>query len=46
MSDRRKENTRRYAKRQITYFKKFPTMRPLDASDESNADRVTELFFS
>ena len=46
MSDIIKQNTRRYAKRQITYFKKFPAMRPLDASDAGNADRVTELFLS
>ncbi len=46
MSDMIKQNTRRYAKRQITYFKKFPAMRALDPSDGSNAERVTELFLS
>lgn len=45
MSDMIKMNTRHYAKRQTTYFKKFPGMVRLDPRDSSNAEKITELFY-
>lgn len=44
MSDMIKMNTRHYAKRQITYFKKFPGMLHLYPRERSNAEKVTEMF--
>lgn len=43
MRDIIKRNTRHYAKRQITFFKKFPGIVWLK-SDEASADRVLELY--
>ena len=45
MSDIIKQNTRHYAKRQITFFKKFPKMLRLDARESGIADTITELFY-
>ena len=45
MSDMIKQNTRHYAKRQITFFKKFPKMLRLDARESGVADTITELFY-
>lgn len=43
MRDIIKQNTRRYAKRQITFFKKLPNLVMLKP-EEANADKVLELF--
>lgn len=45
MSDMIKQNTRRYAKRQITFFKKLPGIVWLDPADPHNAARITEMFY-
>ena len=45
MTDIIKQNTRHYAKRQITFFKKFPGMLWLDPKGSRNAEIVTELFY-
>ena len=45
MTDIIKQNTRHYAKRQITFFKKFPGMLWLDPKESRNAEIVTELFY-
>ena len=37
------KNTRNYAKRQITYFNKFPNLIWLDPDDRNNVERVLEL---
>lgn len=45
MCDIIKQNTRNYAKRQITFFKKFPGIHWLDPKDE-NVQKVTEMFYA
>ena len=42
MSDMIKQNTRNYAKRQITFFKKFPNLIWLDPEAKENVERVSE----
>ena len=42
MSDMIKQNTRRYAKRQITFFKKLPNLLWLDP-EESNIEKIERL---
>ena len=42
MRDIIKQNTRRYAKRQITFFKKMPKLIWLNPS-EATSDKITEL---
>ena len=44
MRDIIQQNTRRYAKRQITFFKKLPGIVWLDPSEPDLAARVTELY--
>ena len=44
MRDIIQKNTRRYAKRQITFFKKLPGIVWLDPSEPDLAARVTELY--
>ena len=39
-----KQNTRNYAKRQITLFKKFPSLIWLDPRDEGNLQKVAEYY--
>lgn len=43
MRDIIKQNTRNYAKRQITFFKKFPGLVWLDPRSENNEEKVMEL---
>ena len=43
MSDKIKQNTRNYAKRQITLFKKFPGLLWLNPKEKNNAEKVLEL---
>lgn len=45
MCDIIKQNTRNYAKRQITFFKKFPGIHWLDPKDE-NVKKVTEMYYA
>ena len=42
MSDIIKKNTRHYAKRQITFFKKMPNLMWLDPKD-ATAEKVAEI---
>ena len=42
MSDMIKQNTRRYAKRQITFFKKLPNLLWLDP-EENNIEKIERL---
>ena len=44
MRDIIKQNTRNYAKRQITLFKKFPGLIWLDPRDEGNLQKVAEYY--
>lgn len=44
MCDIIKQNTRNYAKRQITLFKKFPGLIWLDPRDEGNLQKVAEYY--
>ena len=43
MSDMIKQNTRNYAKRQITFFKKFPELIWLNPKEKNNAEKILEL---
>ena len=43
MSDMIKQNTRNYAKRQITFFKKLPDIVWLQPNERDNAKKVTEM---
>lgn len=43
MTDIIKQNTRNYAKRQITFFKKLPGLIWLDAHDERKIEKVMEM---
>lgn len=45
MCDMIKQNTRNYAKRQITFFKKLPGIVWLDPNDEKNEEKVEELIW-
>ena len=42
MRDMIQQNTRNYAKRQITFFKKFPGLRCLDPASDENEEKVLE----
>lgn len=44
MCDIIKQNTRNYAKRQITFFKKLPGLLWLDVRDPNNVEKVAELY--
>lgn len=43
MRDIIKQNTRNYAKRQITFFKKFPGIVWMDPAARNNADKIMEM---
>ena len=45
MSDMIKQNTRNYAKRQITFFKKLPNLRWLDPNVDYNGKKIAELLY-
>lgn len=45
MRDMIKQNTRNYAKRQITFFKKLPGIVWLDPKDKDNEEKVEELIW-
>ncbi len=46
MRDIIQQNTRNYAKRQITFFKKFPNLIWLDPHAKDNVQRVTEAMYA
>lgn len=46
MRDIIQQNTRNYAKRQITFFKKFPNLIWLDPHAKDNAERVMEAMYA
>lgn len=46
MRDIIQQNTRNYAKRQITFFKKFPNLIWLDPHARDNVQRVTEAMYA